>query len=350
MTAGMAANRTLIDAIRQRPASCERSSRSISRVEDSVNRRTRAGPVPSDLASWIPLIESPSSTVTLRSASSRCWAAVMSRRIRATRRVSQTAGGSTTSETSESRHDSAAIATAVATVVVRLDAIDVAVEVTTDCMPPMSLVMRDCTSPVRVRVKNAIDWRCRCANTSVRSPCITRWPTWVLIQVCTTPSTDVTAATATMPAVSRTSRRRSCWGSAVSITARSRNGEARPTTDAAAMIATTTRTEPRYGVKSRAIRRSETSRACCFSAAVGLSGVRKRPRPALGAVVESIGTSLKSVGGNSVRLPHHEVTTPNLATLFPWQRIRRRRAWATRSARWRGGCGRPRWARWRGST
>ena len=50
---------------------------------------------------------------------------------------------------------------AVATAVVRLDAIDVAVDVTTASMPPMSLVIRDCTSPVRVRVKNAIDWRCR---------------------------------------------------------------------------------------------------------------------------------------------------------------------------------------------
>ena len=38
---------------------------------------------------------------------------------------------------------------------VRLEAIEVAVEVTTFCMPPMSLVMRDCTSPPRVRVKNA---------------------------------------------------------------------------------------------------------------------------------------------------------------------------------------------------
>ena len=129
--------------------------------------------------------------------------------------------------------------------VVRLDAIEVAVEVTTDCMPPMSLVMRDCTSPVRVRVKKAIDWRCRWANTSVRSPCMTRWPTWVLIQVCTTPSTEVTAATATMPAVSRTSSRRSCSGRAVSITARSRNGEASPTIEAAAMIATTTSDRPR---------------------------------------------------------------------------------------------------------
>ncbi len=84
----MAANSTLIDAIRQRPASDERSSRSISRADDSVNRRTSAGPAPIDLASWMPLIESPSSMVTLRSASSRCCAEVISRRIRATRRLS----------------------------------------------------------------------------------------------------------------------------------------------------------------------------------------------------------------------------------------------------------------------
>ncbi len=56
---------------------------------------------------------------------------------------------------SASRQERTAIATAVATVVVRLEAIEVAVEVTTFCMPPMSLVIRDCTSPVRVRVKNA---------------------------------------------------------------------------------------------------------------------------------------------------------------------------------------------------
>ena len=176
----------------------------------------------------MPLIDSPSSMVTLRSASSRCWAEVISRRIRATRRLSQIAGGITTSEISASRHESTAIATAVATVVVRFEAIEVAVEVTTICMPPMSLVIRDCTSPVRVRVKNAIDCRCRCAKTSVRSPCITRWPIWVLIQVCKTPSTDVTAATATMPAVSSTSRRRSWSGSATSMIAaeQERRGQA----------------------------------------------------------------------------------------------------------------------------
>jgi hypothetical protein len=99
--------------------------------------------------------------VTLRSASSACRRATISRRIRATVRVSSTAGGSTTSEMSASCQDSATMATAVAVTVVRLLAIDVAVEVTTDCMPPMSFWMRDCTSPVRVCVKNATDWRCR---------------------------------------------------------------------------------------------------------------------------------------------------------------------------------------------
>ena len=226
--------------------------------------------------------------VTLRSASSRCWRAVISRRIRATRRLSQIAGGSTTSEISESRQDSATIATAVATVVVRFEAIEVAVEVTTDCMPPMSLVIRDWTSPVRVRVKKPTDCRWRWANTSVRSPCMTCWPTLVLTQVWTTPSTDVTPATATIPAASTTSRRRSCWGRAVSMMARSRNGDARPTIDDAMMIATTPATDQRWGANRRAIRRSETSPAWRFSSAVGLSGVRNRPpRPVFMDVVDA---------------------------------------------------------------
>ena len=161
MTAGMAAKATLIDAIRHRPASCACNSSCVNRVEDRVNRSTSAGPVPSVLASSTPLMDRPSSMVTFISASSRCCAAVTARRIRATRRVSQTAGGMTTSDTNDNRQDSAAIAATVATEVVRLEAIDVAVDVTTDCMPPMSLVIRDCTSPVRVRVKNATDCRCR---------------------------------------------------------------------------------------------------------------------------------------------------------------------------------------------
>ena len=160
------------------------------------------------------------------------------------------------------------MATAVATAVVRLDAMEVAVDVTTGSMPPMSLVMRDCTSPVRVRVKKAIDWRCRWAKTSVRSRCMTCWPTLVLIQVWTTPKAEVTAATATMPITSQTSSSRSCCGSAVSMTARSRNGDAMATTDDATMIAVTTASEHWWGVKSRPMRRSDTSRAWAFSAAV----------------------------------------------------------------------------------
>ena len=77
MIAGMAANTMLSEAIRQRPASWERSSRSISRAEDAVNRRTRAGPVPIVLASCTPLTDRPSSIVTFRSASSRCCCVVM---------------------------------------------------------------------------------------------------------------------------------------------------------------------------------------------------------------------------------------------------------------------------------
>src|SRR2546422_9728588 len=93
----------------------------------------------------------------------------------------------TTSEMRESCQDRATIATEVATAVVRLAAMEVAVEVTTDSMPPMSLVMRDWTSPVRVRVKNPIDCRCRWPKTLVRRPCMTCWPTLVLIQVWITP-------------------------------------------------------------------------------------------------------------------------------------------------------------------
>ena len=48
------------------------------------------------------------------------------------------------------------------TTVVRFETSAVAVVVTVACMPPMSLAMRDCTSPVRVLVKKASDMRCRC--------------------------------------------------------------------------------------------------------------------------------------------------------------------------------------------
>ena len=62
-----------------------------------------------------------------------------------------------------SRQSSSNIATTVARTVVTFESTEVAVEVTTVSMPPMSLAIRLCTSPVRVRAKNASEsrWRCR---------------------------------------------------------------------------------------------------------------------------------------------------------------------------------------------
>ena len=93
---------------------------------------------------------------------------------------------------------------------------------------------------MRVRVKKAIDCRCRCPNTLVRSPCMTCCPTFVEIQVCTTPNPEVMAATAIMASTSQASSCTFFSGSAVSMIARSRNGEASPTSEEATMIAVTT--------------------------------------------------------------------------------------------------------------
>jgi len=108
---------------------------------------------------------------------------VMSRRMSATRRVSHTAGGSTTSEINDSRQFRTTIAAAVATAVVKLDATDVATVVMTPCMPAMSWRRRDCTSPPRVRLKKLIDCSWRWSNTRTRRSCMTRLPIRVDSQV-----------------------------------------------------------------------------------------------------------------------------------------------------------------------
>ena len=71
--------------------------------------------------------------------------------------------GSRQSEKIASCQLSRTIATTVATTVVTFCAIDVPVLVTTLSIPPMSLEIRDWTSPVRFRVKKASDirWRWR---------------------------------------------------------------------------------------------------------------------------------------------------------------------------------------------
>ncbi len=76
-------------------------------------------------------------------------------RSRPTRRLIATKTGSRSSETTVSRQSRASMATTVAMTAVRLETSEVAVEVTVACIPPMSLAMRDWTSPVRVRVKKA---------------------------------------------------------------------------------------------------------------------------------------------------------------------------------------------------
>ena len=119
--AGTAAKTTFMVAIRQRPASWERTSRSTRSAEVCSKRRASVGAAPRVLVSWMPLIDRPSSTCTCRSASLAWRAAVTAYRIRATWRVRMTAGGSTTRVTRASCQLSSSIATRVPTTVVRLD-------------------------------------------------------------------------------------------------------------------------------------------------------------------------------------------------------------------------------------
>ena len=105
-----------------------------------------------------------------------CVVFAIRRRSFPTRRVSRTKSGISANANSASCQLSRNIAIIVAMTVVTFEAIEVAVEVTTFWTPPMSFAIRDCTSPVRVRVKNASDSRCRWRKTAARRSCITRWP------------------------------------------------------------------------------------------------------------------------------------------------------------------------------
>ena len=148
-------------AMRQRPAMRLRTSRSARSADSRVKRSASSGARPIVLPSRIPLTLSDSSTSELMSARRPWRSAVMRLRSRPTRRVSQMKNGSSARLKAARRQSSRNMATIVARTVVTLETIDVAVEVTTFCTPPMSLAMRDCTSPVRVRVKKASDSRCR---------------------------------------------------------------------------------------------------------------------------------------------------------------------------------------------
>ena len=195
----MTAKLVWIDAITQRPAIRWRTSRSASRSESASKRSASSFVRPIVFPSRIPETESDSCTRLEMSASVSCVVFAIRRRSLPTRRVSSTKNGISANANSASSQFRTSMPTIVAATVVTFEAIDVAVFVTTLCTPPMSFEIRDCTSPVRVRVKNASDRRCRCRKTAARRSCITRWPTWFESSVWITPSTPVTIAIAIIP-------------------------------------------------------------------------------------------------------------------------------------------------------
>ncbi len=159
----MTAKVVWIAAITQRPVMRLRTSSSARRPDSVSNRRARSSVRPIVFPSRIPETESDSCTIEDTSARDACRSAVTFFRWSPTRFVSQTKSGRSTRANAASRQSSSSIATTVARTVVTFESTEVAVEVTTVSMPPMSLAIRLCTSPVRVRVKNAREsrWRCR---------------------------------------------------------------------------------------------------------------------------------------------------------------------------------------------
>lgn len=162
MRAGIAAMTMPMVDIRQRPAMLERTSRPTSFSDSAEKAEVRDSERPMVRPSRMPLTESDSVTVAAMAAICFCRFVVILLRSRPTRRLIHTKTGSRSSETRVSRQSSASMATTEAMTAVRFETSEVAVEVTVACMPPMSLAMRDCTSPVRVRVKKAsgIRWSC----------------------------------------------------------------------------------------------------------------------------------------------------------------------------------------------
>src|ERR1700760_3852723 len=155
MTAGMADMTIWMVDWRQRPAMLELTSRS-ARVADSAEKSFASeADRPMEWPSRMPLTDSDSWTMDDKVASWRWRLRVMRRRSVPTRRLIQAKTGSMASEAMVRRQSSTTMATTVATTVVRLDTSEVAVVVTVACIPPMSLAMRDWTSPVLVLVKKA---------------------------------------------------------------------------------------------------------------------------------------------------------------------------------------------------
>ncbi len=127
----MTANAICTDAIRQRPAIRERTSRSARRSDSSVKRWASSCPRPIVLPSRIPDTDSDSSTSDEMSARLPWRSEAIRLRSLPTRRVSQMKNGSRASEKTARRQSSRTIATITAMTVVTFEAIEVAVVVTT---------------------------------------------------------------------------------------------------------------------------------------------------------------------------------------------------------------------------
>src|SRR5436190_388315 len=250
----MIAKLVWIEAITQRPAIRWRTSRSASRRESASKRSASSSPRPMVLPSMIPETESDSWTRLEMSAIVSCVVFAIRRRSFPTRRVSQANSGISAKANSASSQLSTSMPIIVATTVVRFEAIEVAVLVTTFWTPPMSFEIRDCTSPVRVRVKNASERRCRCRKTEARRSCMTRWPTWFESSVCTTPRTPVTIAIAIIPpaATDRTVVSLSVIASRMRL---SRKAGRTPSPAETTISSRTPPSRSLYGAKSRPMRR-----------------------------------------------------------------------------------------------
>ena len=211
------------------------------------------------------------------SASVSCVEDAIFRRSLPTRRVRSTNTGTSANANTDNSHERAIIPIIEAITVVTFDTIDVAVLVTTLCTPPMSFEIRDCTSPVRVRVKNASERRWRWRKTAVRRSCITRWPTWFERSVCHTPSTPVAIAIAIIPPAKSDSFVVS-WATIACSTPRRRNAGTTPTAAETRMRTSTADSRPRYPRKSPAIRRRFARRTAGSAGRSGFSRTPRNPR------------------------------------------------------------------------
>src|SRR5262245_2140640 len=160
--------------------------------------------------------------------------------------------------------------TIVAITVVALWTIEVAVFVTTFWTPPMSFEIRDCTSPVRVRVKNASESRCRCLKTAVRRSCMTRWPTWFESSVWITPSTP-TAIAIPMIAAELIESSRVSFAPIASRTRLSRNAGSTPSAAVKTISPRTPLSRSLYGAKRRPMRRRFERRTAGSAGRSGIS-------------------------------------------------------------------------------